>query len=122
MILADTSIWIDHFRRADSVLYRLFHADRILMHPIVIGEVSLGLRGDRTATLEILQELPRAVVADHDEVLDLIEDWQLYGSGIGYGDAQLLASVLLTPGSRLWTRDASLRKVARQLSLAADLA
>jgi predicted nucleic acid-binding protein len=122
VILADTSIWIDHFRRADSVLYRLFHADRILMHPIVIGEVSLGLRGDRTATLEILQELPRAVVADHDEVLDLIEDWQLYGSGIGYGDAQLLASVLLTPGSRLWTRDASLRKVARQLSLAADLA
>lgn len=121
MILADTSIWIDHFRRADPVLYRLFHADQILMHPIVIGEVSLGLRGDRTATLEILQELRRAAVAEHEEVLDLIEDWQLYGSGIGYGDAQLLASVLLTPGSRLWTRDTSLRKVAQQLSLAADL-
>lgn len=92
------------------------------MHPIVIGKVSLGLRANRPATLEVLQELPRAVVAEHEEVLHLIEDWQLYGSGIGYGDAQLLASILLTPGSRLWTRDTSLRRVAQQLSLAADLA
>ena len=121
MILADTSVWIDHLNRADPVLYRLFHSGEVLIHPMVIGEVALGQVAERDATLKILRKLPRAEVAQHEEVLRLLEDWRLYGSGIGYGDAHLLASVLLTSGSRLWTRDRALRKVARQLSLDAGL-
>jgi len=121
VILADTSVWIDHLNRADPVLYRLFHSGEVLIHPMVIGEVALGQVAERDATLKILRKLPRAEVAQHEEVLRLLEDWRLYGSGIGYGDAHLLASVLLTSGSRLWTRDRALRKVARQLSLDAGL-
>lgn len=121
MILADSSVWVDHLHRADPVLYGLSHSGEILMHPVVIGEVALGSLPDRSATLEIFRDLPRAVVAGDDEVLQLIEDWKLYSSGIGYGDAHLLASVLLTSGSRLWTRDRPLRRVAQQLSLDAGL-
>jgi predicted nucleic acid-binding protein len=121
VILADTSIWVDHLRRTDPVLYRLFHAGEVLIHPVVIGELALGGMPDRAGTLRILRDLPCAVVARHEEVLDLIEDWKLFGCDIGYGDTQLLASVLLTSGSRLWTRDKFLRKVARQLSLDSGL-
>ena len=119
MILADTSVWVDHLHRTDPVLSRLFNSGEILVHPVVLGELALGSIPDRLATLRILRKLPRAVVAQDEEVLQLIEDWKLYGSGIGYSDAELLASVLLTSGSRLWTRDRSLHRVADQLSLAA---
>ncbi|HTX41297.1 MAG TPA: type II toxin-antitoxin system VapC family toxin [Acidobacteriaceae bacterium] len=121
MILADSSVWVDHLHRADPVLYRLFHSDEILIHPVVIGELALGRIADRAETLKVLRRLPRAEVAGHDEVLQLIEDWKLYDCGIGYGDAHLLASVLLTSGSRLWTRDRALRRVARQLAVDAGL-
>jgi len=117
VILADTSVWVDHLHRTDSVLSQLFNSGEILVHPVVLGELALGSIPDRPATLRILRDLPRAVVAQDEEVLQLIEDWKLYGSGIGYSDAELLASVLLTSGSRLWTRDRSLRRVAEQLSL-----
>jgi predicted nucleic acid-binding protein len=121
VILADSSIWVDHLHRPDPVLYRLFHSGEILMHPVVIGELALGKLPDRVASLAILNDLPRAVVAQHEEVLQLIEDWALADCGIGYSDAQLVASVLLTSGSRLWTRDRALRRVAQQLSLDAKL-
>jgi predicted nucleic acid-binding protein len=121
VILADTSIWIDHLYRIDPTMYRLFHAEEVLMHPVVMGELALGSLPDRAVTLRALRELPQAVVAKHEEVLQLIEDWKLFGTNIGYGDAQLLASVLLTPGSRLWTRDRALKAVAKQLSLDSGL-
>lgn len=121
MILADSSVWVDHLHRTDVVLSRLLHADEILMHPVVIGEMALGSLADRTGTLRILRSLARAEIARHEEVLQLIEDRKLYGCGIGYSDVQLLASVLLTPGTRLWTRDKKLRDVAKQLSLDAKL-
>lgn len=100
---------------------QLLHSAEILIHPVVIGEVALGSLADRPGTLRILRKLPRSEVARHEEVLQLIEDWRLYSCGIGYSDAHLLASVLLTSGSRLWTRDRQLREVAKQLSLDAKL-
>ncbi len=99
----------------------LLHSSEILIHPVVIGEVALGSLADRLGTLKVLRKLPRSEVARHDEVLQLIEDWRLYTCGVGYSDAQLLASVLLTSGSRLWTRDRALRRVVQQLSLDAKL-
>jgi predicted nucleic acid-binding protein len=121
LILADTSIWVDHLHHADPVLYQLFHADRILSHPVVIGELAMGRLPDRPEILKILRKLPPSEVARHEETWQLIEDWKLYDCGIGYGDAHLLASVLLTSGTRLWTRDRALRRIARQLSLDAGL-
>jgi predicted nucleic acid-binding protein len=122
VILADTSIWIDHLNRGDRALQRLLRADEVLMHPFVLGEVALGSLRNRAEALVILQDIPRVVCADDREVLRLIDDWELFGTGIGYTDAHLLAAVLLTPHARLWTRDRRLQTVAQQLALHADLA
>jgi predicted nucleic acid-binding protein len=46
-------------------------------------------------------------------------DWhRLFGSGIGYVDAHLLAAVRLTAGAALWTRDRRLGRAADRLGLA----
>jgi predicted nucleic acid-binding protein len=121
VILADTSVWIDHLNRGDNTLQRLLDADELIMHPFVVGEVALGSWPDRVAALMTMRDLRFSITAEDAEVLRLIEDLALSGTGIGYMDAHLLASVLLTPETRLWTRDKALRKVARQLSLDAGL-
>lgn len=115
MILADTSIWIDHFRHSDAELRRIIEEDMLLCHPFVIGELALGSLRDRRRVLAFLAAQRQAVVATHDEIITMIEQHSLFNKGIGYTDANLLASVLLERGSALWTRD-------RWLSAAAEKA
>lgn len=119
MILVDTSIWVDHLRRADPALSEHLDRGRVLAHPLVIGELALGSLRNRAEVLRLLGELPRATPATHAEAMQFIDLHRLMGAGIGYVDAHLLASVALTPPARLWTRDARLAVIARQLSLAA---
>jgi predicted nucleic acid-binding protein len=88
------------------------------MHPFVVGEIACGSLRDRAAVLELLQDLPRAVVADSGEVLQFIERHALHGKGIGYVDVHLLASVALTEGAKLWTRDMKLHRIAVALGCA----
>jgi predicted nucleic acid-binding protein len=121
MILADTSVWIDHLNQADRILLRLLESDEIAAHPFVIGELAMGRWPDRAVIVRGLRRLETVYVARNEEVLQLIEDWEVAGTGIGYMDVHLLASVLLTPETRLWTRDKRLREVAKQLSLDAKL-
>ena len=118
MILVDTSVWIDHLHSNDSALMKLLDDGEVLCHPLVIGEIAMGALRFRDRKLSELQELPTAVVADHDEVLRLIARRSLYGLGIGYIDAHLLAAAQLTPDARLWTRDKRLHRVALTLHLA----
>lgn len=115
MILADTSVWIDHLRNSDAGLSRLLLDGAILTHPFVIGEIALGSLRQREIVLGSLRDLPRATPADDDEVARFIEQQQLFGCGIGYVDAHLLASVKLTPGASLWTRDRRLDDIAKRL-------
>ena len=122
MILADTSIWIDHLRSGDERLVRLLSEGKVLAHPFVTGELALGNLGKRTTVLESLQDLPQSAVATEREVLGLIEEKRLFGMGIGYIDAHLLAAVLLTPGSALWTRDKRLATASTRLGIAANTA
>lgn len=119
MILVDTSIWIDHLRAGDSALARLLETGRVLTHPFVIGELALGHLHQRQPILDALHDLPQATVATDVEVLAFIDRQQLTGLGIGYVDVHLLASVQLTPGSRLWTRDKRLHGVADERQWAA---
>ncbi|MFO1236946.1 MAG: type II toxin-antitoxin system VapC family toxin [Alphaproteobacteria bacterium] len=119
MILADTSVWIDHFRRHDAALAERLNRQAILCHPFVIGEIALGSLRNRAAILRELARLPRARVAGESEILAFVEAQRLHGSGIGYVDAHLLAAVRLTPGASLWTRDRRLREVAERLGLSA---
>jgi predicted nucleic acid-binding protein len=62
--------------------------------------------------------MPLAAKASDEEVLVLVERHQLAGSGIGYIDAHLLASAVIS-GVYVWTRDRRLHQVAAKLGLAA---
>jgi predicted nucleic acid-binding protein len=121
VILVDTSVWIDHLRADDRTLAGLLDIGRVLAHPFVIGEVALGNLGRRDLVLHSLQRLPRAIVATDQEVLRFIDQNGLFGLGIGYVDAHLLAAVRLTAGASLWARDKRLFAVATRLGLAANL-
>lgn len=118
MILVDTSVWVDHLRRGDPGLVELLERSSVVMHPFVVGEIACGSLRDRESILELLQDLPPAVVADSDEVLQFIERHVLHGKGIGYVDVHLLASVALTEGAKLWTRDMKLHRIAAALGSA----
>ena len=117
MILVDTSVWIDHLRYGDSTLVGLLNAGAVIAHPFVLGEIALGSLRQREVVLETLNNLPRAKIATDEEVLAFISQSKLYGLGVGYVDAHLLASVRLMPGVLIWTRDKRLRTVAIQLGL-----
>jgi predicted nucleic acid-binding protein len=118
MILPDTSVWIDHFRRSNPLLAELLDGSEVLCHPFVIGELACGWLKKRDLTLGLLQTLEEVPMAEHDEVLQLIERHELRGTGIGWLDAHLLASALLG-GAKLWTLDKPLAHAAAKLSVLA---
>jgi predicted nucleic acid-binding protein len=118
VILVDTSVWVDHLRTGDRVLGQLLDSGGVLGHRFVTGELALGNLRERDLVLSALRELPQATVASDDEVLHFIDRQALFGLGIGYVDAHLLAAVLLTLGAKLWTRDRRLQAAATQLGLA----
>lgn len=121
MILVDSSVWVDHLRRGESALARLLNQGRVLAHPLVIGEIALGSLRQRDVILGALQDLPRAIIASDDEVFRFIGQQTLFGLGIGYVDAHLLAAARLTPGATLWTRDQRLARAAERLQLSASV-
>jgi predicted nucleic acid-binding protein len=118
LILADTSIWIDHLRKADAEFATLLDAGDVLIHPFVIGELSVGNLSPRDAILRSLSRLPATNVARHEEILALVSRERLHGLGLGYIDVALLAAVRLTPDARLRTRDRRLQTVADRLTAA----
>jgi predicted nucleic acid-binding protein len=120
VILVDTSVWVDHLRAGDRTLVRLLENSQVLVHPFVIGELALGNVRQRANLLAELQNLPQAPVASDQEVLRFIELHELFGLGIGYVDAHLLAAVRLSAGSSLWTRDKRLLAIAVHLGTASD--
>ena len=118
MILADTSIWVDHLRLGLPTLADLLSEGRVLGHPWVIGELACGNLRDRSRLLQLLQGLPQAPLATDGEVMVLIERQRLMGRGIGWMDAHLLASALLA-SARLWSGDRRLSAIATELGAAA---
>ncbi|MFZ5670037.1 MAG: type II toxin-antitoxin system VapC family toxin [Pseudomonadota bacterium] len=122
MILADTSIWVDHLWASDPLMADRLNSKEILCHPLVIGELAMGNLANRATLLHALTRIPQAVRARDSEVMALVERERLFGIGIGFVDAHLLASTLLTDGARLWTRDRRLHAAAVQLEIALDLA
>lgn len=116
MILVDTSVWADHFRRASAGLATLLEREQVLAHPFVIGELALGRLPRRDQVLADLSHLPAAPLAGHEEVLSLVHGRNLSGTGIGWVDAHLLASVLIAR-ARLWTLDARLAAVGHRLGV-----
>lgn len=119
MILVDTSVWVDHFRLSIALLSELLVLRKIVIDPFGIGERAPGNIRRNARLICDLRRLPRANVASAAEVLILIEKQGLPGSGIGYVEAHLLVSAMLTPESALWTRDTRLARVAGTMRLPA---
>ena len=119
LVLADTSVWVAHFRRTNPVLQSLVAMDHVLCHPLILLELACGTPpAPRERTLGDLKKLQQAVVATTDETLALIEREQIHDSGCGAIDMALLASVLLTPDTLLWTMDKKLDALAARLGVA----
>ena len=117
-ILADSSIWIDHINRRDEHLAELLRRRRILLHPMIIGEIALGSIRERTTVLTELNELPQAAAVPHSEVVAMVEWLKLYSSGIGFVDAHLLGAARLISDGAIWTRDKRLHAAAARLGVA----
>ena len=117
MIVVDSSVWIDHLHIPEPHLSELLMREDALMHPHVLGEIALGSIRNRERVLSLLDLLPVPQLADDGYVRVLIDERDLAATGIGYTDAHLLASALITRGSRLWTRDRRLRSQAERLRI-----
>jgi len=121
VILADTSVWIDHLRAGDLRMQGLLNDGQIIMHPMIVAELGLGSLRQRARTLAELDGLLEVKAAQLSEVRRMIEARRLYGKGIGLIDAHLVASCLITPGTLLWTRDTALKGVAKAVGIDAGL-
>src|SRR6476661_3584816 len=104
MVLVDTSVWVHHLRHGNASLEGLLKGDRVICHPFIIGELACGSIGNRSEILYLLSSLPQSVIADHEEVMEFVENNRLYGLGIGWIDRHLLAYALLCR-TNLWTLD-----------------
>ena len=116
MVLADTSVWVHHFRFGEPGLRNLLAEGLVLMHPFVLGELACGNLRNRSATLSDMQALPLATTASHAEARRLLEEHHMWGRGLGWVDIHLLASAALSR-SQFWTLDKRLATEARRLGL-----
>lgn len=117
MVLIDTSVWVEHFRKGEIGLEALLNDSRVSCHPFIVGELACWNLKKRTEILSLLHTLPVAIPAEHEEVMRVIEKYRLMGKGLGYVDMHLLASAMLTNIS-LWTLDERFYKVSSMLGIA----
>ncbi|MFP5237535.1 MAG: type II toxin-antitoxin system VapC family toxin [Acidobacteriota bacterium] len=117
MILADTSVWVDHLRRRNPQMARHLRNGQVVTHPFIVAEIALGSLHNRRTILDGLDSLLTVNVAQIGEVRRMIEAHSLYSKGIGLTDAHLIASCLITQGTYLWTLDRKLDAVAKQLGI-----
>jgi predicted nucleic acid-binding protein len=117
-VLVDTSVWVEHFKATNPELLLLLGNDRVLAHPLVIGEIACGTPPDRARTLADLADLEATFQATPQECISFIERKKLYGCGVGFIDIQLLASALMTPDAQFWTLDRKLQNLATKLGIA----
>lgn len=115
-VLVDTSIWVAHFRNCNLGLVNLLQQDRVLIHPMVLGELACGTPPERTRTLADLSSLKQCQQPTWIEVMTFVEQHKLYGLGCGLVDMTLLASALITR-AQLWTLDKRLASLATRLQI-----
>lgn len=116
MVLVDTSVWVEHFRHGKIGLETLLCDGQVICHPFILGELACGNLKSRAQILSLINALPAAHLAEHEEVIRFIENYHLMGKGLGYVDVHLLASAVLTNVS-LWTLDKRLDKTSLALGL-----
>jgi predicted nucleic acid-binding protein len=119
MVLIDSSVWVSFLQSGgEAQLVQLLGLHEVVMHEMVLGEIAMGSKEQRKKALGLLPFLPMMQVANHSEVMTLVDQHQLYGRGIGYVDVHLLTSAVLQPGVQLWSRDKRLIAAAERLGIA----
>jgi predicted nucleic acid-binding protein len=116
MTLVDTSVWVLHLRQGNIGLEKLLSNGEVFCHPFIIGELACGNLKNRSEIIALLQTLPEAIQAEHEDVMHFIENNRLMGKGLGYIDVHLLVSALLS-GVPLWTLDKKLNEMAAKLGI-----
>ena len=120
MILVDSSIWVDHLRVEDRCLTQLIEQDDLVQHAFVTGEVGMGSFASpkaRSQTIAFLRGLEPAVIVGEVAFHDYVTAQRLYGTGVGFVDCHLLASVAETEGVSLWTADKRLATQAKRIGV-----
>ena len=117
MILVDTSVWADHFRKADPLLVERNLARQVVMHPFVVGELAAGSLADWKRSVAALRLIPSALCIDEDAFYDFVGERKLMGSGLSFVDLHILASAAAS-GFDLWTRDKRLLETAERIGCA----
>jgi hypothetical protein len=117
MVLVDTSVWVVHLRKGNIGLEALLNEGHVVSHSFIVGELACGNLKNRSEILSLLYALPMATHAEHDELMQFIENHSLMGKGLGYIDMHLLASAILSKVP-LWTLDKKLNQVSLKLGLA----
>jgi predicted nucleic acid-binding protein len=115
-ILVDTCVWIDHFRQRNPLLAAMLEDGEVWCHPIIVGELSMGSLKNRQQTLIDLAKLNRPPIASFSETQRMVEARRLWGRGIQWNEANVLASSVLG-GVPLWTFDRHLRVIAEEMGV-----
>jgi hypothetical protein len=123
MILADTSIWVEMFRkgRFKAEMGKLVANDQLCIHPLVVAELACGTLPDRQKTLAYFDQLAALPIVSLADVRFMIEARGLWSKGLGLTDVQLIASCLATPGAQIWTIDRPLGRVTESLGIRTKL-
>jgi len=104
VVLVDTSVWIEFLRKGYGPLDDALAEGTVLTHPFVVGELACGGLRAGHEVRRLVERLPTVEEATHDEVLAMLDQRRLSGTGIGWIDAHLMASALIS-GSSLLTLD-----------------
>jgi hypothetical protein len=104
VILVDTSVWVDHFRRGSAALVALLDRGEVVTHPFVVGELACGRMRARRQILAMLGGLPSVPTLSHAEAMHFLDAHHLDGAGLGWIDVHLLAAAALSEVP-LWTLD-----------------
>ncbi len=108
MILVDTVVWLRALRAIEpfeSALDALLAAELVLAHEFVYGELLIGDPGGaRRGLLRDVAQMTQAPLVAHAEVVKIVRRHALYGTGLSWIDAHLLASAL-AEDAELWTAD-----------------
>ena len=118
-VLVDTCVWVRHFRQRNALLAAMLEDGEVWSHPIVVGELTMGTLRNRQQTIFDLSQLSRPPLASFSETRQMVESRKLWGRGIQWNDARILASSVLGE-IPLWTFDLRLQLIARELKIAFD--
>jgi predicted nucleic acid-binding protein len=119
IVLVDTSVWIRFLsNRAPfaAEMAALLSRDEVSGHDFVYGELLIGDKGGRKRLLADYEQMHRAPLVSHAEVVDFVRRRRINGRGVGWIDAHLLASSLVGR-LKLWTTDPRLAALAKELKI-----